>query len=102
MNQPTPADFAGRAEILKALAHPTRLFLVDVLSRGELCVCELTARVGSDISTVSKHLSLLKTAGILQDRKEGLKVFYRLKCTCVLGFFKCVEGVVLNNAGARS
>jgi len=56
--------------------------------------------VGADISTVSKHLSILKTAGILKDRKQGLQVFYSLKYPCVLGFFKCVEGVVRRNAEA--
>jgi DNA-binding transcriptional ArsR family regulator len=94
-----PSDFAARSKIIKALAHPTRLFIVDALSRGELCVRELTKRVGADISTVSKHLSILKGMGILQDRKQGLRVFYSLRCPCVMGFFKCVEGVVRRNAG---
>lgn len=93
MNHSSPSDFASRAGILKALAHPTRLFIVDSLSRGELCVRDLTRKVGADISTVSKHLSILKAAGILQDRKAGLQVFYSLRCTCVMGFFRCVEGV---------
>lgn len=93
MDRKTQTLFEERSRILKALAHPSRLFIVDQLSRGERCVCELTEMVGADISTVSKHLSLLKKAGILIDRKEGLQVFYRLKTPCILRFFECVESV---------
>jgi ArsR family transcriptional regulator len=75
------------------MAHPSRLFMVDELSRGERCVCELTEMIGADISTVSKHLALLKRAGIVADRKEGLQVYYRLKTPCILRFFECVESV---------
>lgn len=105
MNADVETRFKQRARILKALAHPTRLFIVDAVSRGELCVCDLTRMVGADISTVSKHLSILRSVGVLKDRKQGLQVFYSLKCTCVMGFFKCVEGVVRGNseaAGPRS
>ncbi|HWQ54279.1 MAG TPA: metalloregulator ArsR/SmtB family transcription factor [Bryobacteraceae bacterium] len=88
----------ARARILKALAHPTRLFIVDELSRQERCVCELTEMVGADISTVSKHLSLLKAAGIVTDEKRGAQVFYTLRVRCVLKFFDCVEAVLSSNA----
>jgi DNA-binding transcriptional ArsR family regulator len=92
-NKTVPARYETRARIIKALAHPTRLFMVDELSKGERCVCELRDMVGADISTVSKHLALLKAAGILADDKRGLQVFYRLKTPCVLGIFDCVEKV---------
>jgi len=82
-----------RARIMKALAHPSRLMMVDELSRGERCVCELTDLVGADMSTVSKHLSVLKDAGIVDCRKEGVQVFYRLRVPCVLNVFTCVEAV---------
>lgn len=85
--------YESRATILKALAHPTRLYLVDVLSAGERPVAELTQLVGADISTVSKHLLLLKNVGIVQARKQGLQVFYELRAPCVLQFFNCVETV---------
>jgi len=98
MDQKTYAKFELRARIIKAMAHPTRLFIVDELSRGEKCVCELTALIGADMSTVSKHLSVLKNAGIVQDEKRGLQVFYTLKMACVLNFFSCVEGVLKTNA----
>ena len=79
---------------MKALAHPTRLFLVDELSRGERCVCDLTEKVGADVSTVSKHLLVLKRAGIVIDDKRGVQVFYRLRVPCILNFFGCVEAVL--------
>ena len=90
--------YEARARIIKAIAHPTRLFLVDELFKGERCVCELTEMVGADISTVSKHLSILKNAGIVKDEKRGQQVFYRLLCPCVLEFFGCVEEIMATSA----
>jgi DNA-binding transcriptional ArsR family regulator len=98
MDQKLRARYNARARMVKALAHPTRLFLVDELSKRERCVCELTAMVGADISTVSKHLSLLKTAGIVVDEKRGSQVFYSLRVGCVLKFFDCVEAVMCSVA----
>lgn len=98
MDAKTQARFEAKARVLKALAHPSRLFMVDVLSHGERCVCELTALVGSDMSTVSKHLSVLKTAGILADEKRGMQVYYSLKMPCVLRFFDCVGEVMARTA----
>jgi len=98
VNAKTQALFDARAEIVKALAHPTRLFIVNELSKGERCVCELREEIGADISTVSKHLSVLKNAGIVEDDKRGLQVFYRLRCPCILRFFECVEAVLQENA----
>ncbi|MFW5489590.1 MAG: ArsR/SmtB family transcription factor [Desulfovibrio sp.] len=89
--------YESRAKIMKALAHPSRLMMVDALSYGEKCVCELTELVGHDISTVSKHLNLLKKAGVVVDEKRGKQVFYRLKVPCILNFFHCVESVVAAN-----
>lgn len=98
MAQTLPAKFKAQAAVLKALAHPTRLFIVDELARGERCVCELTEMVGSEMSTVSKHLTLLKHAGIVEDDKRGVQVFYRLKTRCVMNFFQCVTAVRQNSA----
>jgi len=94
MNPETRAKFESRARVLKAMAHLTRLYIVDVLSEGERCVHELTEMVGADISTVSKHLSVLRSAGILSDEKRGSEVYYSLRMACVLGFFDCVEAVL--------
>jgi ArsR family transcriptional regulator len=79
---------------MKALAHPSRLFIVDELSRGERCVCELTEMIGADVSTVSKHLAVLKQAGVVLDERRGQQVFYRLRVPCILNFFGCVEAVL--------
>jgi ArsR family transcriptional regulator len=98
MDADTRARFEARARIIKAMAHPTRLFFVDQLARGERCVCELTDEVDADVSTVSKHLALLKEAGIVADQKRGTRVYYSLKMPCVLGFFSCVETVLKEQA----
>ncbi|MFP4056368.1 MAG: ArsR/SmtB family transcription factor [Candidatus Brocadiia bacterium] len=92
------ARFEARARIIKAMAHPTRLFLVDVLAQGRRCVCELAEMVGADVSTVSKHLAQLRNAGIVRDEKQGAQVFYTLRCPCVLHFFECVESVLRSTA----
>lgn len=97
MDPRTLARLEARAQILKALAHPTRLFIVEELAKQERCVAELTDLVGADMSTVSKHLALLKSAGILADAKRGTQVFYRLARPCVLGFFSCLEDVMHAN-----
>lgn len=94
MDSKTLARFEMRARIIKAMAHPTRLFMIDELSRGERCVCELQEMVGADMSTVSKHLAVLRNAGIVQDDKRGLQVYYRLRCPCITNFFGCVETVM--------
>jgi ArsR family transcriptional regulator len=98
MDKKTQARLEARAEIIKAMAHPTRLFIVDELSRQERCVCELTDMIGADVSTVSKHLSVLKRSGIVEDEKRGTQVFYMLKVPCVLNFFSCVESVLESKA----
>jgi ArsR family transcriptional regulator len=84
----------ARAGVLKALAHPSRLFIVEELEKQERCVCDLTEQIGADVSTVSKHLSVLKQAGIVIDDKRGNQVFYRLRVPCILNFFGCVESVL--------
>ena len=100
MDPKTQARYEIRAAIIKALAHPTRLFIVDELGRaGQKCVCELTEMVGADMSTVSKHLAILKSAGIVEVEKRGSMVFYRLRIRCALKFLDCVESVIACDAG---
>lgn len=72
--------------------------MIDALAKGERCVCELTELVGADISTVSKHLAVMKEAGVVIDRKVGLQVFYSLRCPCITSFFGCIETVMKSNA----
>jgi ArsR family transcriptional regulator len=82
-----------RTKILKAMAHPSRLLMLEALERGELCVCDLRDLVGSDLSTVSKHLTVMREAGLVAHRKQGMQVFYSLRVPCVLRFFGCVDAV---------
>jgi DNA-binding transcriptional ArsR family regulator len=83
-----------QAKILKALAHPTRLLIVDELCKSEHCVCELTDMIGADMSTVSKHLSILKDAGIVGIEKRGTNVYYSLKIPCTATFLSCTRDVI--------
>jgi len=98
MDPKTRDLFAARARVIKAMAHPTRLFMVDELGRGERCVQQLQEMIGADMSTVSKHLAVLRNAGIIQDEKRANQVFYTLRCPCVLDFFACVESVLQSSA----
>ena len=102
MDAKTQAKYEARAKIIKAMAHPARLFVVDELSKtGERCVCELTEMIGSDMSTVSRHLGVLKGAGIVEDQKRGQMVYYRLRVKCILSFFECIESVIACNAKSQ-
>lgn len=85
------AAYAARARVFKALGHPARLAMLDALRHGERCVCELRALVDLDLSTVSKHLTLLKNAGVVACRRQGTQVHYRLILTCLPGFLECVD-----------
>lgn len=86
-----------QARILKALSHPARLKIVEELSRGERCVCELTEMIGCDISTVSKHLAILRSTGLVETEKRGLSVYYRLCCPCIPQLLACVERTLKEN-----
>ena len=81
--------FEKQAEIAKAIAHPLRIAVVNFLKDGEQCVCDIAKHVGSERSNVSRHLSVMSNAGLLEYRKEGLKVIYKLKTPCILDFFSC-------------
>lgn len=93
-----PEALKRQARIIKAMGHPSRLAMLHALSQGEMCVCDLRDLVGADISTVSKHLSLMKRTGLVEDRKEGLRVHYRLRVPCVMEFMNCVEAVLESGA----
>ncbi len=90
--------FEKQAEIAKAIAHPLRIAIVDFLKDGQQCVCDIAEYVGSERSNVSRHLSVMVNAGVLEYRKEGLKVIYRLRTPCILDFFACVTGVLKQQA----
>jgi DNA-binding transcriptional ArsR family regulator len=86
------------AEILKALAHPVRVMIVDALKKSDRCVCELNELVDIDQSGISRHLAMLKKAGIVTDRREGMKVFYHLESPCILRAFECTLQVIRSEA----
>jgi ArsR family transcriptional regulator len=88
------AIFTQQAKMLKALANESRLIIVDRLSRGECSVGDLRDIVGGDLSTISKHLALLRAHGIVEDRREGTTVYYRLLTPCVCNFFTCATQVL--------
>ncbi len=87
----------ARALIMQSLAHPVRLIVVEALSKGDLCVCELNDLVSVDQSTLSRHLARLKQTGIVTERKEGVKVFHHLATPCILKVFECTERVLANH-----
>ncbi|OQA03956.1 MAG: HTH-type transcriptional repressor SmtB [Planctomycetes bacterium ADurb.Bin401] len=82
--------YEKQAEILKALANPVRVAIIDFLKDGEQCVCNIADIVDSERSNVSKHLSVLVSNGILEYRKVGQNMMYRLKAKCLLAFFDCL------------
>ncbi len=90
--------YEKQAEIAKAIAHPLRIAIVDFLKSGEQCVCDIAEHVRSERSNVSRHLSVMVNAGVLEYRKEGLKVIYKLKTPCILEFFSCVTRVLKQQA----
>ncbi len=94
MNAKEKALVEAKANVLKALGHPTRLWMAEQLAGGEKCVCELVENIDADFSTVSKHLTILKQAGVVIDEKRGKQVYYRLKVPCILQFMPCIEAVI--------
>ena len=87
----THSHLLAQAQVFKALGHPARLQMAMALAEGEQCVCELTDLVGLDMSTISKHLSILTAAGVLVSDKRANKVFYRLRTPCVTKVFTCLQ-----------
>jgi len=90
--RPSPAACRFRAGTLKALAHPSRLLMLEALVEGERCVCDLRQLVGLDLSTVSKHLSLLREAGLVTDERRGSRVYYRLCCPAASKLLEALAG----------
>lgn len=87
----SPGQRKSRARFLRALAHPSRLRIVEELARGERCVCELAQIVGTEMPTVSRHLAILRQAGLVDDQRRGARVFYRLANPRALDLFRCLE-----------
>jgi ArsR family transcriptional regulator len=94
MKRPDRERSDAVAAVFKALGHPTRVFIVEKLRESDHCVCELSAMIGADMSTVSRHLSILKAAGIVRDRKDGTTVYYSLACDCLSQMLAGVENII--------
>lgn len=89
LNRQQNLVFQRQAEIVKAIAHPLRIAILDFLKDGEQCVHDISKHIGSERSNVSRHLSVMVAAGILEHRKEGLKVIYKLRAPCICEFLAC-------------
>ena len=83
--------YEKQADVAKAMAHPVRVATLEFVKDGEQCVCDIAEAVGTERSNLSKHLSVMVNAGVLASRKEGLKVFYRIKTPCVMKFLDCLK-----------
>jgi ArsR family transcriptional regulator len=71
-------DYQPQAELLKALAHPVRLQILDMLRQGEICVCHIERAIDKRQAYVSQQLMVLREAGLVESRKDGLQVYYRI------------------------
>lgn len=90
----TTKEATARAAILKAVAHPARIVLIDALKQDDLCVNDLCALLDLDQSVVSRHLAQLKRAGIVGERRQGVKIIHHLACPCILQALDCTVGVL--------
>jgi DNA-binding transcriptional ArsR family regulator len=90
--------FDRQAEIVKSVAHPLRIAIVDFLKDGEQCVCDIAEHIDSERSNVSRHLSVMVSGGVLSYRKNGLKVIYKLRTPCIVDFFSCVTNILKQQA----
>jgi DNA-binding transcriptional ArsR family regulator len=91
--KPTKAALKRQAEVFKALGHPGRMAIVHALAGGEICACELAAVAGCAPSTASRHLQVLRHAGLIADERRGQQIIYRLTCPCVVTFAHCIDRV---------
>ena len=98
MEQDEHVRSVARAAVFKAMGHPSRIFILEKLQKAPHCVCELAELVGADMSTVSKHLAVLRNAGIVRDRKEGTTVYYSLACLCLGDMLSSAENIIRQNA----
>ena len=83
-----------KAEVIAAAGHPIRLAIIDFLAAGEQCVCDIAAHVGAGRPNVSRHLAVLLKGGIVDHRKDGLRMIYSLKTPCIVAFLGCVADVL--------
>ncbi len=90
-----------RTDVLKALAQPTRLKILDFLREGERCVCEIFPAIGEEQSNTSRHLNMMLSAGVLSRRKDGLKIYYVIKHPQIVEILDIVTIIVKWEIGGR-
>ncbi len=97
----TSGIYELQAKVAQSMAHPIRMAVLDCLKDREQCVCDIAQALGTERSNLSKHLSIMVAAGVLESRKEGLKVMYKLRAPCVLQFVDCITVCLKENALAE-
>jgi len=90
-----------RADVLKALAQPTRLKIIDFLRDGERCVCEIYPAISGEQSNTSRHLNMMLDAGVLSRRKDGLKIFYAIRHIEILDVVDIITAIVKQDISGR-
>jgi DNA-binding transcriptional ArsR family regulator len=83
------------SNVFKALAHPTRLQIINLLKDEPLCVCEILPQLESEQSNTSQHLTVLKNQGIVESKKEGSKVIYSIKSPEIYEMINIAEKIIL-------
>ena len=94
MNKDVRRLYELKAEVFRAAGHPLRLAVIDFLKDGEQCVCDIARHVGAERSNVSRHLAVMLKAGVVEHRKDGLRMIYSLKAPCIVNFLSCVTDLL--------
>ena len=92
---------AAQAALHKALAHPTRLRILEALAREEACVCHLTALLHQRQAYISQHLMVLREAGLVEDRRDGVLVYYRLLDPRAVEVGRLLRGIAGENGASE-
>jgi len=98
----TDPVYEQKALIYKALAHPIRVQIVELLAKGERSVSEIIKQVGAKESNTSRHLAVLKSSGVVKARKDGMNVHYELLMPCLVNMFTCVDNALVEKARFHS
>jgi len=91
--RPETRQWLRQSQVFKALGHFGRMAIVHALAGGEVCACDLAVAAGCSPSAASRHLLVLRHAGLIVDERRGQQIFYRLTCPCVLTFAECLNRV---------
>ena len=97
-----PPAFEAQAQLLKVLTHPARLAILNILQDGEHCVCHMEAHLGYRQAYISQQLMVLREAGLIQDRRDGWNVYYRVAEPRIFAVLAAVEKMLPPAAGEDS